>query len=70
MTIYILKTEGTSKIPDYIQIRNEDFTLIAYFKINNPLRALHRCNLSDKTDQIMEIAGKLPYGKIQKVDLG
>jgi hypothetical protein len=67
MTIYILKIEGTAKIPDYIQIRNEDFTLIAYFRINNPLRALNRCNLQNKTDQIIEIAGKLPYGKVEKV---
>jgi hypothetical protein len=67
MTIYILKIEGTSKIPDYIQIRNEDFTLIAYFKINNPLRALSRCNMVNNLDQIMEIAERLPYGKIEKV---
>jgi hypothetical protein len=69
MTIYILKTEGTSKIPDYIQVRNEDFTLIAYFKMNSPLRALARCNLSGNKDRILKIAGEIPYGKVEKVVL-
>ena len=45
--MYILKIQGTKKIPDYIQIRDEDFTLVAYFRINNPRRALARCNLLD-----------------------
>jgi hypothetical protein len=67
--MYILKIQGTTKIPDYVQIRDEDFTLIAYFRMNNPRRALSRCNLLDKMDRILEIAGKLPYGKIRKLDI-
>jgi hypothetical protein len=67
MTLYILKIEGTTKIPDYLQIRNEEFILISYFKINDPVRALNKCRLLDKMAQIMEIAGKLPYGKIGKL---
>ena len=69
MIMYILKIQGTKKIPDYIQIRDEDFTLVAYFRINNPRRALARCNLLDHIEQIVEIAGKLPYGKIYKLEL-
>ncbi|MCX6251529.1 MAG: fructose-6-phosphate aldolase [Bacteroidetes bacterium] len=69
MTIYILKIQGTKKIPDYIQIRDEDFTLVAYFRINNPRRALSRCNLLDQQEQILEIANKLPYGKIHKLEV-
>jgi hypothetical protein len=67
--MYILKIQGTKKIPDYVQIRDQDFTLIAYFRINNPRRALSRCNMLDKMDRILEIAGKLPYGKMEKLDL-
>jgi len=67
--MYIIKIQGTKKIPDFIQIRNDDFTLVAYFRINNPRRALNRCNLIDKQDQIIELARKLPYGKIQKLHL-
>jgi len=67
--MYIIKIQGTKKIPDFIQIRIDDFTLVAYFRINNPRRALNRCNLIDKQDQIIELARKLPYGKIQKLHL-
>ena len=67
--MYILKIQGTKKIPDFIQIRDHDFTLIAYFRINNPKRALGRCNLLDKMDQILEIASKLPYGQVQELNI-
>jgi hypothetical protein len=69
MTIYILKIQGTKKIPDYVQIRDKDFTLIAYFKISNPKRALARCSLADRMDEIMQIATTLPYGKMEKLEL-
>jgi hypothetical protein len=67
--MYILKIQGTKKIPDYIQIRDEDFTLIAYFRINNPVRALTRCNLINKKDEILKIAGELKYGQVRKLEL-
>ena len=67
--MYIIKIQGTTKIPDFVQIRDDDFTLIAYFRINNPRRALLRCRLIDKQDQIIELATNLPYGKIQKLGL-
>jgi len=67
-TKYIIRIQGTKKIPDYIQIRDEDFTLIAYFRINNPTRALTRCNLLDKMDEILAIASDLPYGEMRKLE--
>ena len=67
--MYILKIQGTKKIPDYVQIRDEDFTLLAYFRINNPRKALTRCNMMDKLDLIIKIAEELPYGQIRKLDI-
>jgi len=67
-TMYIIRIQGTKKIPDYIQIRDEDFTLIAYFRLNNPTRALTRCNLLDKMDDILVIATQLPYGEMRKLE--
>ncbi len=67
--MYILKTKGIGKIPDFVQIRDENFALIAYFKITNPQTALARCNLLDKKDEILNIIGGLAYGKIQKLEL-
>ena len=67
-TMYIIRIQGTKKIPDYIQIRDKDFTLIAYFRSNNPVRALTRCNLIDKMDEILAIASQLPYGEMRKLE--
>ena len=67
--MYILKVKGTGKIPDYIQIRDENFFLLAYFKITNPKTALTRCNLLAKMDEILIIANRIGYGKIQPLEL-
>ncbi len=67
--MYIIKIQGANKIPDYIQIRDDEFTLVAYFKITHPGRALKKCGLEDRTEQIMAIARELPYGKIRKLEL-
>jgi hypothetical protein len=66
--MYIIRIQGTKKIPDYIQIRDEDFTLIAYFRLNNPTRSLTRCNLVDKMEKILAIAFQLPYGEMRKLE--
>ena len=31
---YILKIKGTKKIPDFVQIRDKDMTLVAYFRLS------------------------------------
>jgi hypothetical protein len=67
-TMYIIRIQGTKKIPDYIQIRDEAFTLMAYFRPNNPKRALTRCNLLDKMDEILAILPELPYGEMRKLE--
>jgi len=69
MIIYLIKIQGTEKIPDYIQIRDKDFNLIAYFRMNNPKRALTQCNLHNKMEEILRTVEKLTYGKIQKMEL-
>lgn len=67
--MYILKIQGTSKIPDYIQIRDDNFTLIAYFKLTNPRTALTRCNLLHKMEEILTFAREMEYGKIRTLEL-
>lgn len=67
--MYILKVKGTAKIPDYIQIRDEKFTLMAYFRVDRPEKALEKCGLGDKTDEMNKIIRELPFGVIRKLDL-
>jgi hypothetical protein len=67
--LYILKIRGTAKIPDYVQIRDEKFTLMAYFRVDRPEKALKKCGLEAKEELIKSIIDKLPFGKMQKLEL-
>ncbi|MEI6817293.1 MAG: fructose-6-phosphate aldolase [Bacteroidota bacterium] len=67
--MYILKIKGTAKIPDYVQIRDDKFTLLAYFRVDRPEKALVKCGLGDKEAVIKSIIAELPFGKVQKLEL-
>jgi hypothetical protein len=67
--MYVLKIKGTAKIPDYVQLRDDAFSLIAYFRLDRPEKALAKQGLVDKQEQIMEFLNKMPFGKVLKLDL-
>ena len=67
--MYILKVKGTAKIPDYIQLRGDDFTLLAYFRVDRPEKALNKAGLADKAEQIIKAIQAIPYGKMLKLEL-
>ncbi len=67
--LYILKIKGTAKIPDYAQIRDSKFTLMAYFRVDRPEKALKKCGLEAQEEKIKEIIYNLPFGKMQKMEL-
>lgn len=66
--MYIIKVKGIAKIPDYIQLRDDKFTLLAYFRVDRPEKALEKCGLADKADEINRIIQDLPFGEIKKLD--
>ena len=67
--MYVIKVKGVAKIPDYIQMRDEKFTLLAYFRVDRPEKSLDKLGLPDKTEYIMGIIKDLPFGKILKIDV-
>ncbi len=67
--MYIIKVKGKAKIPDYIQLRDNDFVLIAYFRADRPLKKLEKYGLEGKEDALKEVIEKLTFGKLQKLDL-
>ena len=67
--MYVIKVRGVAKIPDYIQLRDEKFTLLAYFRVDRPEKSLDKLGLHDKTEYIMGIVKDLPFGKILKLDI-
>ena len=67
--MYVIKVRGVAKIPDYVQLRDEKFTLLAYFRLDRPEKALDKAGLADQTEYIMEKIKDLPFGQIFKLEL-
>lgn len=67
--MYIIKVKGVAKIPDYVQLRDDKFTLLAYFRVDRPDKSLDKVGLGDKSEQIMNIIKNLPFGQILKLEL-
>lgn len=67
--MYVIKVKGVAKIPDYVQLRDEAFTLLAYFRVDRPDKSLDKLGLSEQADQIMEIVREMPFGQIVKLEL-
>ncbi|MBK0403789.1 fructose-6-phosphate aldolase [Adhaeribacter sp. BT258] len=67
--MYIIKVKGKAKIPDYIQLRDENFVLIAYFRADRPLKNLDRYGLDGKEDALAALIESLSFGKLQKLEL-
>lgn len=66
--MYIIKVKGKAKIPDYIQLRDEDFVLIAYFRADRPLTRLEKYGLEGKEEALQQIINKLSFGKLEKLE--
>lgn len=63
--MYIIKVKGKAKIPDYIQLRDEKFVLIAYFRADRPLKNPEKYGLEGKETELEELIRELPFGKLQ-----
>jgi hypothetical protein len=67
--MYIIKVKGVARIPDYVQLRDDQFTLLAYFRVDRPEKSLEKIGLGEKSDYIMNLVKELPFGKILKLEL-
>ena len=67
--MYIIKVKGKAKIPDYIQLRDENFVLIAYFRADRPLKNMERYGLANKEEQLTAVIQELEFGKLQKLEI-
>lgn len=67
--MYVIKVKGIAKIPDYVQLRDDKFTLLAYFRVDRPDKSLEKLGLADKLPYIMNFVNDLPFGQIAKLDI-
>ena len=67
--MYILKIKGKSKIPDYAQLRDDNFTLVAYFRVDRPEKALTKAGFGEKEEAVIQFINQMPFGKLQKLEI-
>jgi hypothetical protein len=67
--MYIIKVKGVARIPDYVQLRDDKFTLLAYFRVDRPDKSLEKIGLGEKSEYIMNLVKDLPFGQILKLEL-
>jgi hypothetical protein len=67
--IYILKIKGTDKIPNFVQIRDQDMTLRAYFRMDQQESGIRKNNLEKWKKEIISTLEKIPFGKLKKLDI-
>jgi hypothetical protein len=68
--MYILKIKGKAKIPDYIQIRDDNFTLKAYFRVDRPEKSLLKFGFTDEQlSNLMTLIQEMPFGVVQKLEI-
>lgn len=68
-TYYLLKIEGKARIPDYVQLRDNEFTLLAYFRLDRPEKSIEKAGLANQEAKIMEALAGMPFGKVQPIEL-
>lgn len=67
--MYVIKVKGVAKIPDYVQLRDDTFTLLAYFRVDRPEKSLEKIGLAEKTESIMKVVMEMPFGQITKIEV-
>ncbi|MEL6649177.1 MAG: fructose-6-phosphate aldolase [Bacteroidota bacterium] len=65
-----MKVKGKAKIPDYIQLRDKDLTLIGYFRPGRKERLDKIIKDPEEANKIQSIIDEMTeYGRMQRVDL-
>ena len=68
-SIYILKTQGTGKIPDYIQLRDSNFVHLLHARADKIIQSLDTIELQNYADTIEQVVANLTYGEMTLIDL-
>ena len=65
---YLLKTKGTAKIPDYLQIRDEEFQLIEHCTVKKSAEVLLKQGINLNEDDLLDFINKMPFGKLTPIE--
>ena len=64
---YILKTKGTAKIPNYLQIRDENFQLIKHCTINKSINILKELGIEVDQEKTLTFIENMPFGELTAI---
>jgi hypothetical protein len=65
--MYIMKIRGVNNMPDFVQVRDDMFTLIAYFRADRPGKNLSASLDNLTEEELKDFVQNLPYGQIRKI---
>ncbi|OFX21415.1 MAG: hypothetical protein A2041_07605 [Bacteroidetes bacterium GWA2_31_9b] len=65
--MYFLKTKGTDEISDYVQLRDDQFVLIAHFKTKYPEQIIKKLKLEKYESQLIRLIQEVPFGLLYKL---
>ncbi len=67
---YVLKIKSSTKIPDFLQIRDEQFVLLGYIRLDKELDDLKKYGLERHIDAFNAFIATLAFGKLAKFEIG
>ncbi|MFQ3575539.1 MAG: fructose-6-phosphate aldolase [Cytophagales bacterium] len=65
--MFIIKVKGKAKIPDYIQIRDNNYVLVAYFRADRPEKNLSKIGYENREEEFKKLIETLPFGIMQQL---
>lgn len=69
-TYYLMKVKGKAKIPDYIQLRDENLTLIGYFRPGRQERLEKVVKNEEHASRLQEVIDEISeYGKMTRIEI-
>ncbi|MCK5856968.1 MAG: hypothetical protein KAG64_05730 [Bacteroidales bacterium] len=66
--MYLMKIKGGGKIPNYLQIRDDDYTLIAYFRADRLKQGLTKYKIIKYLEPIEKCIDNMNFGEMKYLD--
>lgn len=66
--MYLMKIKGNGKIPVYLQVRDDNFTLIAYFRADRISEGLKRNQMQEYEEAFLACVNKMDFGSMKYLE--
>jgi len=66
--MYIMKIKGNGKIPNYLQVRDESFTLIAYFRADKARDGFIKAQMPQYIEEVEKFLPEMEFGVLMQIE--